>query len=143
MYYARGNAMFSTCLTDISAAGRCLASEVSRDIASCAVLTVFPPGVFITMMPKIHQQNCNGEYFGVYSFVLMFLQFVVMHYMQRILPCFVAAATSILSTPTPARPTMRICTACFNTSAFTFVAERTTRPSYSPIIYTCKQQENG
>ena len=52
----------STCLTDISAAGRCLAREVSRDIASCAVLIVFPPGVFITMMPKSHQQNCNGEW---------------------------------------------------------------------------------
>ena len=39
------------CLTDMSAAGRCLANDVSRDIANCAVLTVLPPGVFITMMP--------------------------------------------------------------------------------------------
>mmetsp|Transcript_25652 Transcript_25652/g.35259 ORF Transcript_25652/g.35259 Transcript_25652/m.35259 type:complete len:280 (-) Transcript_25652:198-1037(-) len=87
------------CLTDISAAGRCLDMEVSRDMANWAVLTVFPPGVFMTIMP-----------------------------------CFVAAATSILSTPTPALPTILIFTACFKTSGVTFVADRTTKPSYSPII---------
>ena len=38
-------------LTDASAAGMCLAKLAISDKASCAVLIVFPPGVFITMMP--------------------------------------------------------------------------------------------
>ena len=45
------------------------------------------------------------------------------------MPRPVAAGTSILSTPTPARPTARSLLPASSTSAVTLVAERTTRPS--------------
>jgi hypothetical protein len=83
----------------MSAAGMGRDMEVSSDMASCAVLTVFPPGVFMTMIP-----------------------------------CLVAADTSMVSPPTPARPTILIFTACFSTSALTIVADHTTNPSLYPII---------
>ena len=44
-------------------------------------------------------------------------------------PRFVAAGTSTLSTPTPARPTTRSRVAFASRSAVTFVAERMSRPS--------------
>ena len=44
-------------------------------------------------------------------------------------PRFVAAATSTLSTPTPARPTARSFVAFASRSASTFVAERMSSPS--------------
>jgi hypothetical protein len=46
-------------------------------------------------------------------------------------PCCVAASTSILSTPTPARPTTRSCFAASITLAVTFVSERTTSATVS------------
>ena len=48
-------------------------------------------------------------------------------------PRFVAAGTSTLSTPTPARPTARRFVALARRSASTFVADRISRPSYSPM----------
>ncbi len=45
------------------------------------------------------------------------------------MPRLVAAGTSTLSTPTPARPIAFRLVACSITSAVTFVAERMTRPS--------------
>jgi hypothetical protein len=49
-------------------------------------------------------------------------------------PRLVATSTSTLSTPTPARPTTFSFFAASSTFAFTFVCERTTRPSNSPMI---------
>ena len=60
---------------------------------------VFPPGVFITMMPR-----------------------------------FVAASTSTLSTPTPARPMTFSFVPASITLAVTFVSLRTTSASKSPMI---------
>ncbi len=51
------------------------------------------------------------------------------------MPAAVAAGTSILSTPIPARPITFRFFAAFSTSAFTFVDERTASPSYSPMIF--------
>ena len=51
-----------------------------------------------------------------------------------IMPLSVAAATSILSTPTPARPIIFKFLAAAITSAVTLEAERTIRASYSGII---------
>lgn len=45
-------------------------------------------------------------------------------------PLRVAAAKSMLSTPVPARPTTRNPLAAANTSAVTFVSDRTINPSY-------------
>ncbi len=45
--------------------------------------------------------------------------------LHTMMPCSVAASTSTLSTPTPARPMMRRRSAASTTSAVTFVAERT------------------
>ena len=50
------------------------------------------------------------------------------------MPAFVAASVSTLSTPTPARPTHLSFLAAAMTFAFTFVCERTTSPSNSPMI---------
>jgi hypothetical protein len=50
------------------------------------------------------------------------------------MPCFVALATSTLSTPTPARATTLSFLAASSNSAVTFVSERTMRASYSPMI---------
>ncbi len=50
-----------------------------------------------------------------------------------ITPRFVAASISTLSVPTPARPTTRSLLAAAITFAFTFVRERTTSASYSPM----------
>ena len=49
------------------------------------------------------------------------------------IPRRVAASTSTLSTPTPARPTTFMRSARSSSSAVSFVAERITIPSYSPI----------
>ena len=49
------------------------------------------------------------------------------------IPRLVAASTSTLSTPTPARPIARRFVACSISSAVSFVAERIRMPSYSPI----------
>ena len=50
------------------------------------------------------------------------------------IPRRVAAATSTLSMPTPARPITLSLSARAISSAVTFVAERTTIASYSPIV---------
>src|SRR5215204_3378945 len=49
------------------------------------------------------------------------------------MPRFVAASTSTLSTPTPARPTTLSRSACPRRSPVSFVAERIRMPSNSPI----------
>lgn len=46
---------------DMSAAGMCRAKDDSRDIVSCAVLAVFPPGVFMTMMPSLQTTTDKSE----------------------------------------------------------------------------------
>jgi len=46
-----------TSFTDMSAAGMLRANEHSNDIANCAVLTVLPPGVFMTIMPFLEVKN--------------------------------------------------------------------------------------
>ena len=48
---------------------------------------------------------------------------------MTITPAFVAAGTSTLSTPMPARPIARRFFAAARSSAVTFVAERMARPS--------------
>jgi hypothetical protein len=53
--------------------------------------------------------------------------------LQTTIPRRVAAATSTLSTPTPARPITRSASARAISSASTWVAERTTSASASPI----------
>src|SRR5665213_857848 len=50
------------------------------------------------------------------------------------IPRRVAASTSTLSTPTPARPITLRCSACAINSAVTLVAERTISASYAPMI---------
>lgn len=50
-------------------------------------------------------------------------------------PLAVAARTSILSTPVPARPIIFKLVPASIISLVTLVPERTTRPSYSPIIF--------
>ena len=57
------------------------------------------------------------------------------HFMTMI-PCFVAASRSMLSTPVPARPIILRRDPAAMTSAVTFVAERTIRPSYSWTNHT-------
>ena len=74
------------------------ASESSMLMACSAVVTLLPPGVFITAMPRL-----------------------------------VAASTSMLSTPMPARPMTRSFAAASTTSLVTVLALRTMRPSYSPM----------
>jgi hypothetical protein len=74
---------------DAVACGMWRASATSSAIACSAVVTVLPPGVFITTMPRA-----------------------------------VAAPTSTLSTPIPARPITASCFAAAITSAVTVVALR-------------------
>ena len=84
--------------TAAAACGMFRASARSMAMACSAVVTLLPPGVFITTMPRV-----------------------------------VAASTSMLSTPMPARPMTRSRSARAMTSAVTFVALRTTSASYPPI----------
>jgi hypothetical protein len=53
--------------------------------------------------------------------------------LATMMPRLVAAGTSTLSTPTPARPIALSCVARSMTSAVSFVAERMRMPSYSAI----------
>jgi len=51
-------------------------------------------------------------------------------YFITMIPLLVAASQSMLSTPVPARPMIFKLVAALITSAVTFVAERTIKPSY-------------
>jgi len=53
----------------------------------------------------------------------------MLHYFMTMIPLLVAASTSTLSTPVPARPMIFKLLPALMTSAVTLVADRTTKPS--------------
>mmetsp|Transcript_22535 Transcript_22535/g.68698 ORF Transcript_22535/g.68698 Transcript_22535/m.68698 type:complete len:216 (-) Transcript_22535:280-927(-) len=61
---------------------------------------------------------------------------------MTMMPFFVAATQSMLSTPVPARPMADILCACSMISAVTLVPERTISPSYSPMIFFSSSEES-
>ena len=88
----------SPALSEAAACGMLRASASSMETVCSAVVTLLPPGVFMTTIPR-----CE------------------------------AAATSMLSTPMPARPMTRRPCAASITSGVTRVPLRTINPWYAPM----------
>ena len=63
--------------------------------------------------------------------------------LETIMPFFVAASQSMLSTPTPARPMYFILSAASMIRAVTCVPDRTISASYSPMILTSSSSDRS
>ena len=88
------------CFMNMFACGMLRVRAIIMAMVCSPVVTVLPPGVFMTTMP-----------------------------------CLLAAGMSMLSTPAPARPMTLSFFPAEMISGVALVAERTTRPSYSPMIF--------
>ena len=118
-----------------------LAREHMRVHVCSAALMVLPPGVLekgreergeavMEMHTLLQRVSSYWRKKGGHSRWGIMIHSLYSHFMTMI-PCFVAASRSMLSTPVPARPISLRRDPAAMTSAVTFVAERTIRPSYS------------